>query len=103
MAKVKASQTFVGTPEELEKYGGQVPTEFKKKESKMSNAEKQSFAGKITAGTEMEVSDERKKQLSEAGLIEGSDRQEPEGKKILVSDKPEKKAAATKETPKAKK
>lgn len=76
MKTVKAAFTFVGSDAELEKYGGQVPADLKKFEKKMSEAEKNSFAGKITAGTELEVSDERAKVLADLGLVEG-----PKGKK----------------------
>lgn len=74
MAKVKVSSTFVGNPEEMEKYGGQVPTEWKKREKMMSVGERNSFNGKITTGTEMEVTDARAKELAKAGLIENPDK-----------------------------
>lgn len=78
MAKVTASQTFVGQPDEMEKYGGQIPADLKKFEKKMSPGEKASFVGKITKGTVMDVSDERAKELLKLGLVEG--KQEPEPK-----------------------
>lgn len=68
--KVKVTSTFVGTPEEVEEYGGQVPEHLKKQEKKMSEAERNSFNGKITAGTEMEVSDKRAHQLASLGVVE---------------------------------
>lgn len=68
--KVKVVSTFVGSPAELEEYGGQVPDSMKKVEKKLSQAERDSFRGKITAGTVMEVSDKRAHELAALGVIE---------------------------------
>lgn len=88
MASVKVSSTFIGTPEEMEKYAGQVPAEFADREGKMSEAERRSFYGVITVGTEMEVSEKRAEALLEMGVIEGE--QKPKAAKargFKVTDK----------------
>lgn len=72
MAKVKVTSTFIGTPEEVKEYGGQVPEHLKKLEKRMSDAERASFNGRITAGTVMEVSDKRAGELQALGVIETS-------------------------------
>ena len=69
--KVKVKQSFVGSPEEVEKYGGGIPTHLQDREDKMSKAEKQAFGGKINAGTEMDVSEQRARELADLGLITG--------------------------------
>ena len=74
MAKVTAKDHFVGTPEEVEKYGGQIPADLKKFEKKMiAGGEDQAYSGLITRGTVLEVSDARKQELLKAGVIEGSE------------------------------
>lgn len=120
--KVKAKLSFVGSPKEVEEFGGQLTEEFKKREDKVSDGERASFQGKINAGTELTVSDRRAKELEKLGLVEivgesdGSDEEEaktepkgvnikqPEPKpaeKVLVKDQPEKKSVSP--TAKAKK
>lgn len=94
MAKVKLSTTIIGTPEEMQQYGGGLPADAKKFEKRMSEQERAMYGGKLYAGTEMEVSDRRAKELSDAGLIEGSEKKSAPGEKILVRDAPREKAAA---------
>jgi hypothetical protein len=91
MPKVTVSQTFIGSVKEMETYGGRVPAEYAKREKNMSKEEKNSFSGKITAGTEMEVSDQRAKELAKLGLIENpekywtkSDQAEAEKAKVTL-------------------
>lgn len=86
MATVVAKSSFVGSPEEMEKYGGQIPTHLKDREDKMSEAEKQAFGGKINAGTELEVSDKRAKELADLGLTVGSEEAE-KGAKAEAKEK----------------
>jgi hypothetical protein len=69
MAKVKILSTFIGSPKEVKEYGGQVPASLKHLEKKMTDAEKASFRGRITEGTEMEVSDERAGELQKLGVV----------------------------------
>jgi hypothetical protein len=69
MPKVKVTSTFIGSPKELEEYGGQVPEHLKKIEDKMTKEEKASFRGVITQGTEMEVSDKRAEELAKLGVV----------------------------------
>lgn len=69
MPKVKVTSTFIGSPKELEEYGGQVPEHLKKIENKMTKEEKASFRGVITQGTEMEVSDKRAEELTKLGVV----------------------------------
>jgi ABC-type hemin transport system ATPase subunit len=69
MPKVKVTSTFIGSPKELEEYGGQVPEHLKKIEDKMTKEEKASFRGVITQGTEMEVSDKRAEELTKLGVV----------------------------------
>lgn len=71
MAKITLSHTIVGRPEEVEKYGGQIPESMKKDKKKISAGELESFKGKITAGTEMDVDDKRAQELKDAGVVEG--------------------------------
>lgn len=75
MAKVKALKTFIGTSEEVNEFGGQLPEEMKKFEKKMSKSERASYNGRITRGTSFEVTDARKKELLKAGVIEGSEKE----------------------------
>jgi hypothetical protein len=93
MAKVTIGQTFVGSPEELDKYGGQIPANLKDREDRMSDEEKAAFAGKIHVGTVMEVDDKRAQQLKDLGLVEGVKKKAPEGQnQVIVSDKQREKA-----------
>jgi hypothetical protein len=69
MPKVKVTSTFIGSPKELEEYGGQVPEHLKKIEDKMTKEEKASFRGVITQGTVMEVSDKRAEELEKLGVV----------------------------------
>lgn len=78
MPTVTVKLTFVGSPEEVAKYGGEPPAEYKSRKSKMSEGELNSFKGVITVGTKMEVSDKRKKELEDLGLIEGKSLKEKE-------------------------
>lgn len=71
MAKITLSHTIVGRPEEVEKYGGQIPESMKKDKKKISAGELESFKGKITAGTVMDVDDKRAQELKDAGVVEG--------------------------------
>lgn len=70
MKKVKALSNFVGSPEENEKFGGQIPENLKDREDKMSEADKAQFKGKISLGTEMTVSDNRARVLEQNKLVE---------------------------------
>lgn len=81
--KVKVISTFIGSPEEVEQYGGQVPDTLKKFENRMSQGERDSFAGKINSGTTMEVTEKRAHELASKGLVElpGKEKETTTGKK----------------------
>lgn len=68
--KVKALFTFIGSAEEVEKFGGQTPEHLKKFETKFTEGDRASFRGLITAGTELSVSDKRAKELQVNDLVE---------------------------------
>jgi hypothetical protein len=107
MAKVKVKVSFVGTPDEMEKYSGEVSNTMKHVEHRMTEGERASYNGKINPGTEMEVSDKRAAELLDLGLIEGD---KPKEEKVAKEKKDfigtgvvkEKKTSIT-QTPKAKK
>lgn len=69
MKKVEALSNFVGSPEENERFGGQIPSNLKEFESKMSQADKDGFRGKITVGSPMIVNKNRAAKLEELGLV----------------------------------
>ena len=107
MATVTVNQTFVGQPDEMEKYGGQIPADLKKSEKKMSAGEKANFSGKIHAGTKMEVSEERAKELLKLGLIEGDQPKEEKAPRekasVMTTDNVKEKKTDVQPTAKAKK
>jgi hypothetical protein len=78
MAKVKVIKPFVGQPDEMAQFAGQIPSDFKKSEKKMSDEEKGSFKNIITRGTVMEVNDKRARELAAAGVVESkTEKEEP--------------------------
>lgn len=89
MAKVKVTASFIGSPEEVEKYGGKISGTSEHLEKRMTDQEKATYAGKINPGTEMEVSDKRAEELLKLGVIEGD--------KKKAAAKEDKTATTTKE------
>jgi hypothetical protein len=68
MAKVTVIKPFVGSSEELQKFGGQVPKDLEHAD-RMTEDEKAGFRGVITRGTVMDVDDKRAKELVAKGVV----------------------------------